>query len=496
MIAWTFLTVLLGAMICFFLPRRLEGLAKWVALVASLIGLGVVWLLLVGFDRSPSASDFQYQVHIPWIPNMGASIHLGADGISLAMLLLTGIAAVAGVLFSWNVTSEPGRFFGLFLLVIVGAYGVFVSLDVFLLLVFYEIVILPKYLLIAGWGSTRKEYGAMKLTMYSIGGSALVLVGVLAAHVISGTGSFDLLVLAGADYPLGFQAWAFPVMFLGFGVLAGLWPFHTWAPTGHVAAPTAASMLLAGVVMKLGAYGALRVAMTMLPEGARQWAGVFAVLAAVGIIYGACVAFVQRDLKFVIGYSSVSHMGFVMLGLATMTLAGMTGGVLQMFSHGVIAALLFAIVGRVVYDRMHTRDLEKLGLMRLVNVLPFAAWAFLAASVASMGLPGFSGFVAELTVLIGVWESEPWLLSVVVPGIILVVAFSLRALVAGFFAGNTVVGGSADHLLTEHHRVSWPEGAGFFILLVASLWVGLAPGFLIDLIQQSFEGQLMRSLLP
>ncbi len=497
MIAWTFLSAFAGAVIALALPKRMQWVGKWIALVAAAAGLAAVLALLAAFDRSPGAEEFQFQIVLPWVPGFGAGIHLGADGISLAMLLLTGVVAVAGVLFSWNVTREAGRFFGLYLLVIAGAYGVFVSLDVFLLLVFYEIVILPKYLLIAGWGSTRKEYGAMKLTMYSIGGSALVLAGVLAVHVVSGTGSFDLLVLGRTEYPPEFQMWAFPVLFLGFGVLAGLWPFHTWAPTGHVAAPTAASMLLAGVVMKLGAYGALRVAMTLLPDGARQWGVVFAVLGAVGIVYGACVAFTQRDLKFVIGYSSVSHMGFVILGLATMSSLGMTGGVLQMFSHGIIAGLLFAIVGRIVYDRAHTRDLSELGRMRLGRTLPFAAGAFTVASIASMGMPGFSGFVAELTILIGVWEVMPKLLLVVVPGIVVVAAFSLRALTDTFFAGESSGLQSQEVTpLPELERITWPEVAGFFLLLAASIWLGLAPEYLMDLVRQSFEGELMGALLP
>lgn len=497
MLAGTILSALAGATVSLCLPRRAAATtARWVALASALTGLVLSLCLFVSFDRDPGAPDFQFRVLLPWVPSFGMSIHLGADGISLLMVVLTGIVAVAGVLFSWNITREPGRFFGLFLLVIAGAYGVFASLDVFLLLVFYELVILPKYLLIAGWGSTRKTYGAMKLTMYSIGGSALVLAAVIAVHVVSGTGSFDLMTLARANYSPVFQAWAFPLMFLGFAVLAGLWPFHTWAPTGHVAAPTAASMLLAGVVMKLGAYGALRVAMPLLTEGARQWSSVFAVLAAVGIVYGALVAFTQRDLKFVIGYSSVSHMGFVMLGLATMNLPGLTGGVLQMFSHGVIAALLFAVVGRMVYDRTHTRDLATLGGLQLSRTMPFAAFAFVVASVASMGLPGFSGFVAELTVLLGLWESIPWLLAVAIPGIIVVVAFSLRALTGAFFDVRQDGADCAGAQSARWEPVTWPEVSGFLLLLAASLWLGLAPGPLIDIIQRSFEGDLMRVLLP
>jgi NADH-quinone oxidoreductase subunit M len=317
---------------------------------------------------------------------------------------LTGIAAVAGVLFSWNIERLPNEFFALYLGLIGAVYGVFLSFDVFLLFVFYELAIIPKYFLIAIWGSTNREYGAMKLVLYSFVGSALVLVGIVAAYVAAGGETTNLVELSGHAYPEALQYWAFPVTFVGFAFLAGLWPFHTWAPTGHVAAPTAASMLLAGVVMKLGAYGALRVAMTLFPLGLQAWQWPLGVLAVVGIVYGATVALTQRDFKFVIGYSSVSHMGFVLLGLVTLNEVGLSGAVLQMFSHGIIAGLLFAVVGRMVYDRTHTRDLNALEGMRLVRAMPFAAMTFVVASLASMGLPGFSGFVAELQVLMGAWD--------------------------------------------------------------------------------------------
>ena len=267
-------------------------------------------------------------VDVPWVPSMGIRYTLAADGISRVLVLLTGLAAVAGILFTWNIEARTKEFFAFYLALIGGVYGVFLSFDLFLLFVFYEIAIVPKYFLIAIWGSTRREYGAMKLALYSFVGSAMVLVGLLAAYAASGGHSTGLVELANANLPASFQMWAFPLVFVGFAILAGMWPFHTWAPTGHVAAPTAASMLLAGVVMKLGAYGCLRVAMTLFPHGMDPWGlsftgigswrDVFAVLAVIGIVYGALVALVQKDFKFVIGYSSVSHMGFVLLGLVTL----------------------------------------------------------------------------------------------------------------------------------------------------------------------------------
>jgi NADH-quinone oxidoreductase subunit M len=432
---------------------------------------------------------------------MGIHFLLAADGISRVLVLLTGLAAVAGVLFSWNIELRTNEFFAFFLALIGGVYGVFLSFDLFLLFVFYEIAIVPKYFLIAIWGSTRREYAAMKLALYSFSGSAMVLIGLLEAYATAGSHSTGLVALAHAGLPVSFQMWCFPLVFTGFAILAGMWPFHTWAPTGHVAAPTAASMLLAGVVMKLGAYGCLRVGMALFPRGLDPWgftlAGigswrdVFAVLAVVGIVYGALVALVQTDFKFVIGYSSVSHMGFVLLGLMTLNRIGVTGAVLQMFSHGILAGLLFAIVGRIVYDRTHTRQFAELETMHLSMRLPFAAWAFVIAGMASMGLPGFSGFVAELQVLVGAWIAQPWWTIAAGVGIVVSVAYTWRALQKAFFADGLP---SAHGLEQEHAHplaaITWPEVTGTLLLAGVSLAVGLYPKILLDAIEPAVKALL------
>jgi NADH-quinone oxidoreductase subunit M len=424
-----------------------------------------------------------------WIPSLGIHYHLAADGISLTLVILTGLAAVAGILFSWNIEHRTKEFFAFYLALIGGVYGVFLSFDLFLLFVFYEIAIVPKYFIIAIWGSTRREYGAMKLALYSFIGSAMVLVGLIGAYVVSGAHSFDLSELAKFSYPHSFQMWAFPLVFIGFAILAGMWPFHTWAPTGHVAAPTAASMLLAGVVMKLGAYGCLRVAMTLFPEGLKAWQTTFAILAIIGILYGAMVALVQSDFKFVIGYSSVSHMGFVLLGLMTLNTIGLSGAVLQMFSHGVIAGLLFAVVGRMVYDRTHTRNLDELQAMGLSKLLPFAAVTFVIASIASMGLPGFSGFAAEFQVILGAWKAFPTLAVLTGVGILIGVAYTLRVMQKAFYGEPDEKEGHA-HAHEPMPPISPQEKLGAILLIATSLVIGLFPRLLLDVIVPSFDSPL------
>ncbi len=347
MIAWTIYITFTGAVLLLLLPRPF---ARWIALLTTIAGLA---LGLIALLRMPIAdlAHFTTIVQVPWVPALGMQYHLAIDGVSLTMVLVTGISALSTVLFSWDVEHRQNEFFFWLLLVVAGCYGVFLSADLFLFFAFYELVIVPKYFLIAVFGSTNKEYGAMKLTLYSFFGGMLVFIGILTGYVTAG--SLDLNQLSQFQFSPQLQSWAFPVLFLGFGVLAGIWPLHTWAPTGHVAAPTAGSMLLAGIVMKLGAYAGLRVAMNLFPQGFQMWSKWIVLLAVVGIVYAAAVALRQRDLKFVIGYSSVSHMGFVLLGLGAATALSVSGAVLQMFSHGVIAALLFAVAGRMIYRRTH-----------------------------------------------------------------------------------------------------------------------------------------------
>jgi NADH-quinone oxidoreductase subunit M len=497
MLAWTIYISFFGVLVLLLLPKGSVHAARGIALLTAMAGFAVT---LVGFVQQQSGTLVTV-AKVPWVPSLGIEYHLAADGISLTLLLLTGIVAISGVLFSWNIEYRAKEFFAFYLALVGGVYGVFLSFDLLLLFVFYEIAIIPKYFLIAIWGSTRREYAAMKLALYSFVGSAMVLIGLIAAYVVAGARTMDLAQLAQFPFPVHFQMWAFPLVFIGFGILAGLWPFHTWAPTGHVAAPTAASMLLAGVVMKLGAYGCLRVAMTLFPRGLDAWGfhvlglgswrDLFALLALIGIVYGAMVALVQKDFKFVIGYSSVSHMGFVLLGLMTLQQIGVDGAVLQMFSHGILAGLLFAVVGRMVYDRTHTRDLSELETMHLSKAVPFAAATFVLGGMASIGLPGFSGFVAELQVLIGAWRAFPLFALVAGLGIVIGIAYTWRAMQKAFF-------GASDNILTAATTplpaITVPERIGAIILVGASVVIGLYPQLLLRIIVPALHSPMFDGL--
>ena len=490
MLAWTIYLSFAGALACLLTPRGNPRATRAVALGTALAGLICG---LMGAVQFQPENGLEVITNVRWIPALGIDFSLAADGISVTLVLLTGIAAVAGVLFSWNVERRTNEFFAFFFALIGGVYGVFLSLDLFLLFVFYEIAIVPKYFLIAIWGSTRRDYAAMKLALYSFIGSGMVLIGMLAAYAVSGLVSFDLLTLAQHSFAPEFQRWAFPLVFVGFAILAGMWPFHTWAPTGHSAAPTAASMLLAGVVMKLGAYGCLRVAMTLFPLGLKMWQHELAALAVTGIVYGALVALVQKDFKFVIGYSSVSHMGFVLLGLVTLNEVGWSGAVLQMFSHGVIAGLLFAVVGRMVYDRAHTRELDALEGMGLARAMPFAAVTFVIAGFASMGMPGFSGFIAELQVLIGAWQAFPKLALIAGVGIVIGVVYTLKTTAQVFFSDKPAPTEPHDHA-HPLEPISVPERLGASLLIFCTVIVGLHPRLLLDIIVPSFKSPLFDGL--
>jgi NADH-quinone oxidoreductase subunit M len=389
---------------------------------------------------------------VPWVESIGINYIVGVDGLSATLVLLTAIVGAGGVLISWSIEDRPREFFAFFMLLVAGVHGVFVAVDGFLLFFFYELAVLPMYILIVIWGWERtREYAAMKLTLYLLVGSFIALIPVLVLYFnLDAVGqplTFDLRVWAETDFPRDLQLWTFLPIFLGFGVLAGLWPFHNWSPDGHVAAPTAVSMIHAGVLMKLGAYAAMRVGIHILPEGAVYWLPFIILFTVVNVIYGSLIAMRQRDMKYLIGYSSVSHMGLVSMGFAAMNMYGFVGAGIQMVSHGIMTALFFAVVG-MIYDRAHTRNMDELSGM--ARALPATVVAFTIGGLVSMGMPGLSGFIAEFPIFLGVWRGGsinlgdtflglnpatyyPILAIISVFGIIITAAYILRAIGSVFF---------------------------------------------------------------
>lgn len=396
------LSPLFAAILIMLVPRRNLLAVRMIATLAASIDLLLaIWLCQAYI--SSRLTGLQFVDRLDWVSDPGIAYHVAADGISLSLVLLTALVIFCGVFASWTITTRTKEFYALLLFLVTGVFGVFVSQDLFFFFLFYEIAVLPMFLLIGIWGTGAKEYSAMKLTLYLLVGSAFMLVGMLGMYFAAGQRTFDLTVLSGAKYSDAFQIVAFFLLYIGFGILAGIWPLHTWSPDGHASAPTAVSMLHAGVLMKLGAYGLLRVGFGSLPHGAHFWAWLVGGIAVINIVYGAYVAMGQRDLKYVIAYSSVSHMGVVMLGLAAYNEVAFTGSVLQMFSHGIMTGLFFALVG-LVYEKSHTRDINAMG--GFATRMPGIAIAFTIGGLASFGLPGTSGFVAEVLVFLGTFHAK------------------------------------------------------------------------------------------
>ncbi len=476
------LALLVATIIIGVLPGAQKNAIRWVATGASFISLVLSLLVYAAYD--PSGLTMQFVERLNWVPDMGISYYLGVDGISLPMLILTGFIMFTGSLISFSIEERVKEYYILLLLLVVGVFGVFISLDLFLFFVFYELAVLPMYLLIGIWGSTRKEYGAMKLTMYLMVGSVFILIGMLAVYFAGGR-TFDLIQLANtARFSRNFQVAFFMPMFVGFAILAGMFPFHTWSPTGHVAAPTAVSMIHAGVLMKLGAYGCLRAAMWLMPYGAQVWAPVIAALTLLNVVYGATIAMAQRDFKYVIGYSSVSHMGLVVMALSTMNQTGINGAVLQMFAHGVMTGLFFAVVGRMVYERTHTRQLPELG--GLAQVMPFAAIMLIIGGFSSMGMPGFAGFFAEFNIFVGIWERFPVVAVIAALSIPITAAYILRVTRQVFF------GELRNREFLRMPKLTWQEYTAGTILATLIIVFGLFPDLMHPLINSGVTPVVQR----
>jgi NADH-quinone oxidoreductase subunit M len=429
---------LLAALILVFTPGSQKMAVRYISAVTGAIlaalSIYIFAAYQVGGDQAQMNLRWTWVENTAFLGENGIALRLAVDGISALLALLTGVVAFAGALASWKIEYRNKDFFILYWILLAGVYGTFFAYDLFFFFFFYELAVMPLYLLIGVWGSTRKEYGAAKLTLMLVGGSVLIWIGIFAVFHQANIGTFDLpsLWAAGQNGTISptAQKVIFPLMAVGCGVLAALWPFHTWSPDGHMSAPTAVSMVHAGVLMKLGAFGIIRLGIQLLPEGAQFWMPALMVLGTVGAVYGATAALTQRDFKLISGYSSVSHMGYVLMGLATMNTIGITGAVLQMFSHGVMTALVFLMIG-ALYDQAHTRDMKEFG--GLAKVMPLWVIFYAIAGLANVGLPGFSGFTAEFHIFVGTFRTYPVFGALAIFAAALAAAYMLRMFATVFF---------------------------------------------------------------
>ncbi len=473
-------TPIVAALLILLFPEERKDEVRVVALAAATFALLLsIW---VYFSYDVAAGGYQFLEKVSWLPALGIDYHVGVDGINTPLVLLTGVVMFTGVLISWKIDDRPREFFAFLFILATGVFGVFVTLDLFMLFFFYEIAVFPMYLLISIWGwKVTREYAAMKLTLYLFIGSVVALVGALMMYFTSGLGTFDMLALEKAAFTPEFQKLVFPFVFFGFAVLGGIFPFHNWSPDGHVAAPTAVSMFHAGVLMKLGAFAALRVGIMLLPEGAKAHMWWIILLALVNVVYGAFIAMVQSDFKYVIGFSSVSHMGLVMMGFATLSHDGMIGAGVQMFSHGVMTALFFAVVG-MIYDQAHTRNIPELGGFR--KVMPLVAGAFIVGGMVSMGMPGFSGFIAEFPIFMGVWQTYPWIAIVAAISIVITASYIIRII------GNVFFGNLPAEFEGHVHDVTVLDKVALVFLSGILILVGVFPSVMVPMVQSGVQNIL------
>lgn len=490
---------MIGTVVVLLTPRDRTDAIKAVAAGAFFISMLLSLAVFISYDRL--AGGFQFQEKSSWIPSLGISYHVGVDGFSAPQLLLTGIVAFCAVLVSWKQADRPREYFAFLLLLVAGVFGSFMALDAFLMLIFYEMVLFPVYVLIAGWGSKRREYAAMKLTIYLFVGSLVAIIGLLAIYFQAGN-SFDFFDLQAGVRSLpnteAFQRiWFLPV-FVGFGVLASLWPLHNWSPDGYAAAPTAVSMLHGGVLKATGAYCALRFGVQLMPEGANFWMPVVVIFCLAGLIYAAGIAYRQTDLKYIIGFSSVSHLGLVLLGIAALNAHGLNGAGIELFAGGVMTGLMFALVG-MIYERAHLRDVNELS--GLVRVMPLAAVGFIVGALALMGMPGLPGFIAELQIFMGLWSAAGtpsafaaqvfgsainswWYAVVAIVGVIVIVinaAWTLRVAQRVFFSEpeNTE--------LLKLPRLDGLEKFAIAFMCAILIFVGLMPNSVMSVVEAGVQ---------
>ena len=448
-----------------------------------------VTVLYLGERTNGNTAEMLFTASAVWYSPLNIHYSVGVDGISVAMLLLSSIIVFTGIFTSWKMEVLPKEYFMWFCLLSIGVFGFFISTDLFTMFMFYEIALIPMYLLIGIWGTGNKEYAAMKLTLMLMGGSALLLVGILGIYFSSGATSMNILEIVSQHIPEELQRWFFPLTFIGFGVLGALFPFHTWSPDGHASAPTAVSMLHAGVLMKLGGYGCFRVAIYLMPEAAQELSWIFIILTGISVVYGAYSAIVQTDLKYINAYSSVSHCGLVLFAILMLNQTAMTGAVMQMLSHGLMTALFFALIG-MIYGRTHTRDIREMG--GLMKIIPFLGVCYVIAGLASLGLPGLSGFVAEMTIFVGSFQHADLfhrIMTILACTSIVITAVYILRVVGKLLYGSIV---------NEHHLeltdAVWYERFAVIILIIAIAAIGLAPLWISGMIRNSV-GSIVAELI-
>ncbi len=475
---------LVGMLIVLTLPRDSVKAIRGMALLSTGAALALSLKLLAAFR--PQLAGIQFQEHVAWIPQLNVFYHLGVDGISLPMVLLTTLLGFLACLGSWSISDRHKEYYALYLLLEVGMLGTFLALDLFLFYIFWEVVLVPMYFLIGIWGGGRREYSAFKFFVYTLAGSLFMLLGILALYLHPDGRTFDMLALAdkGHAWPLGFQQLLFVAFFLGFAIKVPIFPFHTWLPDAHVDAPTPGSVLLAGVLLKMGGYGFFRIAYPIFPDGAQWFGWMMALLGVINIVYGAFVAMAQTDFKRLVAYSSVSHMGFVLLGLAGQTPEGLHGAMLQMFSHGLITGAMFLLVG-ILYDRTHTRDLSAFG--GLGARMPLYAGLLTFFSLASLGLPGLSGFIAEFLSLVGAFGMWRWQTMISVLGIVVAAAYMLNVI-------RQILLGPLNTKWQSLTDATPKEVWTLAPLLVATLAVGVYPLFILRLQDATLQRLLQHVL--
>lgn len=453
----------------------------------ALMALGVYLLVeFLQLRAAGVADEMLFRGDWMWFESLNIKLSLGVDGISVSMLLLSCVIVFAGVFASWNMGPLPREYFLWFWLLSTGVFGFFIAVDLFAMFMFYEVALIPMYLLIGVWGSGNKNYSAMKLTLMLMGASALLMLGILGIYFNSsadGNLTMNLLEIAKNNaIPHEWQYYLFPMTFVGFGVLGAMFPFHTWSPDGHASAPTAVSMLHAGVLMKLGGYGCFRIAIYLMPHAANEMAWIFLILTGISVVYGAFSACVQTDLKYINAYSSVSHCGMVLFAILMLNTTAMTGAIMQMLSHGLMTALFFALIG-MIYGRTHTRDIRKMG--GLMQIMPFLGVGYVIAGLANLGLPGFSGFVAEMTIFVGSFAHADMfhrVLTIMACSAIVITAVYILRVV-----GKMLYGPVYD----DHHRTLtdavWHEKFAVITLIVCVAGLGCFPNFFNEIIYDSFS---------